>query len=143
MTDGLTIDDWTVFSSVGSLPLAHEAHRARARLVEGAYADSDRCADFEDAPPTLERAVGTIESQGRPWVVRVQGFRRCGQTCPEAGGFVAVTDLPDEKVAGIEDVPRFLSFDGSATADLFDYWADDYLDGPPQPYPLECTPVAK
>ena len=134
--------------STTSAGTTKEGHRFTFEDIESTrpgivsvYADTDRCVDFDTTSPSLEQASGTIENQGVQWAVTVEGFRRCGESCPMPGAFVAVSDVIDGALGN--ETPRFLRFDGTATAKLFDYFASqEDKDAPdPVPFQLGCTPA--
>lgn len=109
------------------------------------YADNVRCVDFDNSPPSLEKAGGTIESAGMSWGVEVESLRRCQDSCPEAGGFVAVVELLDGKLTN--ETPSFVRFDGSGIATQLNFFAAEggSLDdrGKSGPVVLGCVPAAK
>jgi hypothetical protein len=137
---------------VESSGTSKEGHRITFEKIEEApdtglelvYGDSGRCVDFDSSPPSLEKTGGTIESDGVVWGTEIEGYRRCGDTCPEAKGFVAVVGVLDGRLTN--ETPSFVRFDGSAIARQFTFFAgiDGSLDnrGKSGPIVLGCVPAA-
>jgi hypothetical protein len=137
---------------ISSTGTSEEGRRITFDKIEGAfdgidmvYADDARCADYDNAPPTLEEAAGTIENEGISWAVEVESFRHCRDRCPDAGGFVAVAGVLDGRLTN--ETPSFVRFDGSVVARQFNFFAglDHSLDdrGKSGPVVLACVPAAK